>query len=74
MPLEFTGECVSTLTGTDYAAKGSKFSEPITVKVSHEALQDWGEDRMRRKANEKYDADQMASRVITIRRSDFSDK
>lgn len=73
MPLEFTGYSNSTLNSSGFDAKGSRLGEPITVQVSHEALKDFGEERVKRKASEKYDADQVARRVVTVRLEDFSD-
>jgi hypothetical protein len=57
MPLNFTGETVKTLTGLSIRAKDSK-GEPVTVKASSEALQDYGLERVREVASKKYDAGQ----------------
>ena len=43
MPLTYTGDSMQTMTGTSYKAMGSQ-NELIIVDISHEAIQDYGED------------------------------
>ena len=71
MPLEFTGDYSSTLTGTEFGARGSKAGEFIAVNATHEVIQDFGEDRIKRRASEKYDAGQATGGLVTVRRKDL---
>jgi hypothetical protein len=71
MPLDFTGDSCSTLTGTEFGARGSKAGEFVAVNVSHDVFQDYGEKHVKRKASEKYDSGQTVGPLVTLRRRDF---
>ena len=71
MPLEFTGDSCATLTGTEFSARGSKTGEFVAVNVSHDVFLEYGEERVKRKASEKYDTGQMIGPLVSLRRRDF---
>jgi len=71
MPLSFSGEKHTSLSGTSYRAFGSQ-KEMIIVEASHEAIQDYGEDTVQAKASAKYDDGQVSNNKVTISTSDFA--
>jgi hypothetical protein len=70
MPLTYTGESMQTMTGASYKAMGSQ-NELVIVDISHEAIQDFGEDTCQAKGSQKYDAGQVSNNTVTVRASDF---
>jgi hypothetical protein len=61
---------MQTMTGTSYKAMGSQ-NEPVIVDISHEAIQDYGDDACQAKGRQKYDAGQVSNNTVIVRTSDF---
>ena len=57
MPLNFTGRTVESpdLTGISVQAEDAATGEPVFVKSSHEAIQNYGLSRVQQVASDKYD-------------------
>lgn len=70
MPLRYTGESLQTMTGTSYKAMGSH-NDLVIVDISHEAIQDYGEDTCQARGSQKYDAGKVSNNTVTVRTSDF---
>ena len=70
MALKYTGETHTDLNGTLFKATGDN-GEHIIVHGSHEALKDYGEDRVKQKACDKYNANEIHSGKITVFTTDF---
>jgi hypothetical protein len=63
MALKYTGETDTDLNGTLFKATGDN-GEHIIVYGSHEALKDYGEDRVKQKACDKYNHNEIHSGKI----------
>ena len=72
MPLSYSGDPSTTLNGTRYRATGSRQGEEILVDASHEAIENFGEKRVKEKASEKYDAGNVSLDKISVRIADFA--
>jgi hypothetical protein len=71
MPLQYTGKKQRMESAWGYEARSPE-GGIITVQVSFEALQDYGEARALEKGRAKYDAGQTLDGIkVTIRNSDF---
>ena len=71
MPLQYTGRRQRMESAWSYQAKTPQ-GGTITVQVSFEALQDYGEARALEKGRAKYDAGQtLDGTKVTVRNSDF---
>jgi hypothetical protein len=70
LPLQYTGEHHISLSGTRFKAIGSQ-GEHIMVQGSHEAIEDYGEDAVKRKGSDKYDAGETREGTLIILTSDF---
>jgi hypothetical protein len=55
MGLSFSGRSEPTETGLSVQAKDAATNAPVSVKISHEALHNYGLDSAMAKAEEKYD-------------------
>ena len=71
MPLQYTGKKERMESAWAYQAKSPQGGN-ITVQVSFETLQDYGEARALEKGRAKYDAGQtLDGTKVTVRNSDF---
>jgi hypothetical protein len=71
MTLQFTGDFRTTVSGTEYIARGSKAAETIVVNISADVIKRYGEERAKDIASAKYDAEASKIDTIVIRDSDF---
>jgi hypothetical protein len=71
MPLSFQDDSNENLSHKRYRAIGSR-DEQIIVEVSHEALADYGQQRVLQKARDKYDAGKVVDGKLTVDSSDFA--
>ena len=73
MPLIFPGETIETLTCVSIKATDSSTGEPVIVKASHEAIQDYQLCGVQEVASDKYDRGQIeADGSIIVRTADFA--
>jgi hypothetical protein len=71
MPLSFQDDSIESLSHKRYRAIGSR-DEQIIVEVSHEALADYGQQRVLQKARDKYDTGKAVDGKLTVDSSDFA--
>jgi len=71
MPLSFTDDVLEKVDEYRYRAIGSKNDEMIIVVASHESVQDYGEQKVKQKASDKYDSDEVTENRVTVRTADF---
>lgn len=71
MPLTFTGAMFPTEVGVTMRAINGA-GEPVVVKSSQEAIDDYGLGQVQSVASEKYDAGKVeADGTVSVRTSDF---